>query len=601
MPVMLPRRILSCRPRLVTRTRVLSAAGSSGPIRFGFSFSSQTPPPEDAGRSDGTGRRILWGAGLAAAASTFAWTYLGSPGTASSDRKSALKKPAIALAGGSAAAAAPDLDALGAPSWEVAYAPAPTPQEVTRQLNEKAFYSAMSTAGAGAAADESDDDDDDDTVIRCYGAQLASNSPCEDAALHGTFAAPFGGGGGGGNHGRWMAWAVFDGHCGWQLSDLLTRQLMPFVRRALADIPIPIPNPPPTTKGGGDGGDGGPDEPDEEAVHGALRTAFTALDDALVKSAAATIDNSDLPFAEKARRLEPAYAGACALLTLYDPSTRRLRVASTGDCRAVLGIQQTTTTTTTTTPEAEGEGEGEGEGGSRSRWTADELTMDCTGATPSEVARIRAQFPDEPDVVRGGRVWGMQPSRTLGDGMWKWPAALKRDLRSRYDGPSLPSHTRYPGYREGPYLTAEPLVATREIPRDRPAFLIIATDGLWDTMSSAQAVDLVGRWVDWQQQKQQEKGNGNDKAEAAGPAPVDFGPTVLGWKQQCRYEERKATVRDDNAAVHLVRNGLGGADEEMVRGALTFRYPNSRDIRDDVTVQVVFFGGPKSSSSSKED
>ncbi|RYP18360.1 hypothetical protein DL765_003972 [Monosporascus sp. GIB2] len=422
----------------------------------------------------------------------------------------------------------PDLNKLGL-SDQIAYSPPPTSDEVTQQLNEGAWTYPETKFAA---------------VSRYDGAQLASNSPCEDAYLHGTFTSPFG-------DGDWMTWAVFDGHCGWQLSNLLTKQLMPFVRRALGDIKHD-----------------GKSEVSEDAIHAALKSAFTTLDDSLVQSAAATIE-SDLSFPEKARRLEAAYAGACALLALFDPRSRNLTVASTGDCRAVLGRKS-----------ADGS------------WDTTELTVDQTGANPDEAARIQALFPDEPNIVKGGRVWGMQPSRTFGDGMWKWPSELKRTLRRYYNGLSLPSGVRYKEYKDGPYLTAEPMVNTVRVPDAQPSFLILATDGLWDTMTSAEAVDLVGRWIDWQ--------------EAAGPqaAPVrpasspEFGPTILGWEQQCKYEESRATVQDANAAVHLMRNGLGGANEEMLRGALTFRYPNSRDIRDDITVQVVFFN-PRSTAASK--
>ncbi|KAI1367055.1 phosphatase 2C-like domain-containing protein [Xylaria arbuscula] len=418
----------------------------------------------------------------------------------------------------------PDLNELGI-TGQIEYTTPPTLDDVTKQLNEHKF----TVRGAPGGVDRYD------------GAQLASNSPCEDAFVHGSFSNPFSTRGN--DDDRWMAWAVFDGHCGWQLSNLLKTQLMPFVRRSLARAK-------PTDK----------TEVTEEVVHQALKNSFTTLDDALVKSATAIIE-SDLPFAEKARRLEPAYAGACALLTLFDPQSRKLHVASTGDCRAVLG-QKT----------------------DDGKWVTKALSEDCTGATPSEIERIKAQFPDEPNVVQGGRVWGLQPSRTLGDGMWKWTAELKQNLRHHFNGLSLPSAVRYKDYKEGPYVTAEPLVTTTQIPdpKERPSFVILATDGLWDTMSSEQAVGLVGRWYDSQQKGLQVVDPKKSKE--------DFGPVVLGWKQQCKYEERKATFQDDNAAVHLMRNGLGGADEEMVRGALAFRYPNSRDIRDDITIQVVFFG-----------
>jgi len=43
--------------------------------------------------------------------------------------------------------------------------------------------------------------------------------------------------------------------------------------------------------------------------------------------------------------------------------------------------------------------------------------------------------------------------------------------------------------------------------------------------------------------------------------------------------------------VHLVRNSLGGNHHELIAGRLAFDAPFSRRLRDDITVQVVFFGG----------
>ncbi|KAI0537328.1 phosphatase 2C-like domain-containing protein [Xylaria digitata] len=505
---MISQRLIRQRPRLVTITR-LHYQPLPRP-RFSSTETSKTGSPSAVGIGV-----VSFAAGLATG-----WALYRN---GKSDKRAAPSATAQASRVTPTTITTPDLNELGV-SDQVAYTKPPTLEDVTRQLNEHTF----TVRGAPGGVDRYD------------GAQLASNSPCEDAFVHGSFSNPFSAADGGS---KWMAWAVFDGHCGWQLSNLLKTQLMPFVRRSLADAK-------PT------------DDSDvsEEAVQQALKNSFTTLDDTLVKSATAIIE-SDLPFAEKARRLEPAYAGACALLTLFDPESRKLHVASTGDCRAVLGQKA-----------ADG------------KWVTTALSEDCTGATPSEAARIKAQFPDEPDIVQGGRVWGLQPSRTFGDGMWKWTAALKKNLRYHFNGLSLPSQTRYKNYKDGPYVTAEPLVTTTQIPdpkEGRPSFLILATDGLWDTMSSKQAVDLVGKWYD-----RQRKGATVEPEKQA----EDFGPVVLGWKRQCKYEERKATFRDDNAAVHLMRNGLGGADEEMVRGALAFRYPNSRDIRDDITVQVVFFG-----------
>ncbi|KAI0377841.1 protein serine/threonine phosphatase 2C [Hypomontagnella monticulosa] len=503
---MLARQLLRQRLRPAPVAR-LSRPTQRPMVRFASSDTQGKPFPTATAA-------VSFAAGLASAALVYWYT--------SPSRQTPASSPAPAKSASildkSPGSGIPDLNALGL-SDQIAYAPVPTSEGVTRQLNEHAF--SLSSGGGKL-------------VSRYDGTQLGSNNPCEDAFIHGSFSDPLDQ-----KRGDWLTWGVFDGHCGWQLSNLLTKQLIPFVRRSL-DNAKPQ--------------DG---QLSDEAVQTALKSAFTTLDDAVVKSALQTIE-SDLPFAEKARRLEAAYAGACALLTILDPVSRKLTVASTGDCRAVLGQKS-----------ADG------------KWTATELSTDCTGATPSEIARIKAQFPDEPDVVQGGRIWGMQPSRTFGDGMWKWTAQLKDRLRDQYNGLSLPSAVRYRGYKDGPYLTAEPLVTTTQIPASEPSFLILATDGLWDAMTSAQAVDLVGRWFEWQK-----KGGSSEPVK---PATADFGPTVLGRKQQCKYEEKKITLQDDNAAVHLVRNALGGADEQMVKGALTFRYPNSRDIRDDITVQVVFF------------
>lgn len=454
----------------------------------------------------------------AASGSVVTWALAQwSSSSSSSDRREPLPGRATAADVGDV----PNIDGLASPT-AVDYQPAPTAQDVTAMLNEGAFSYVR-----GRGRDR----------VRYDGAVLASNCPSEDAHVHGRIPAPFGD-----EPGReWMAWAVFDGHCGWQLSTLLTKQLMPFVQKALQDVKQLHPGRPPS----------------DEAIRGALESAFRTLDDELVKSAPATID-SNLSFPEKVRRLEPAFAGACALLVLYDPSARVLHVASTGDCRAVLGTK-----------------------GVDGKWEPVAWTEDQTGATPEEKARIQRQFPDEPDILSGGRIWGMQPARTFGDGGWKWDKDLRARLRNEYNACRLPSATRYPQYKQGPYLTAAPVVQTIPLP-DGPSCLVLATDGLWDTMQSAQAIDLVGRWTTWQR----------DPKAAPVPPPGEPSrglPPSLG-SFYCYYDDEHPAFQDRNAAAHLIRNGLGGGHDEMVRGALAFSSPMSRDIRDDMTVQVIFFG-----------
>lgn len=50
-------------------------------------------------------------------------------------------------------------------------------------------------------------------------------------------------------------------------------------------------------------------------------------------------------------------------------------------------------------------------------------------------------------------------------------------------------------------------------------------------------------------------------------------------------------MEDENAATHLVKNAFGGKQRQLFTGVLTVEAPISKTMRDDVTVQVIFFGG----------
>ena len=118
--------------------------------------------------------------------------------------------------------AVPDLDKLKRPGdEEISYSPVPSSDDVTRQLNK--------TSWSVPALKRSI------SVDRYDGAQLMSNSPCGDAYLHARFTKPFASGRSSARD--WMAWAVFDGHYGSHMSDLLARELIPAVRSALSTVP----------------------------------------------------------------------------------------------------------------------------------------------------------------------------------------------------------------------------------------------------------------------------------------------------------------------------------------------------------------------------
>ncbi|TAQ84318.1 hypothetical protein B7494_g7352 [Chlorociboria aeruginascens] len=404
------------------------------------------------------------------------------------------------------------------PTEHLVVGPGPSRDEVTRIISQNAYsFQVKDLAG----------------VSRYDGAQLASNNPCEDRFIHGKFPSPW-------NHGnQWMAWAVLDGHAGWQTADLLEKQLIPFVRLSLGQV----------RSAPGEG------YVSDELVQRAITKGFMNLDESIVNSGSDAFQSTE-PLQDKVKKLALGYAGSCALLSMYDPATSTLHVACTGDSRAVLGQKS---------PDG--------------KWEAIPLSVDQTGDNQEEIARLKKEHPGEEEIVKDKRVLGMMVSRAFGDCRWKWPLEMQKVMVRKFYG--IPPLTPTYDFRTPPYLTAEPVVTSTKIDPTKPSFLIMATDGMWFTLSNEQSVDLVGRWVESQLALKK-----NIEPEPK-YEPFDFGQYWKGvnW----RFVDERGTIQDGNAAVHLIRNCLGGNHHEMIAGQLAFNAPSSRRVRDDITVQVVFF------------
>jgi len=268
-----------------------------------------------------------------------------------------------------------------------------TPEECTIKLrtNEESY---LVTRGNG--------------VWRYDTNQLASNDPIEDDHITQIIAAPSPITGEGaqdvtqpirdlepgqqirfvqnasGQFGDWMFWGIFDGHSGWYTSDLLKRQLIPYVVRELSNLyrqqsSLSTSNSPLLA-------------PSSLAIDQAIQRGFTALDDDIV------INSVKKLFQNPSKRLAadillPAHAGSCALLTFFDSQTGRLKVACTGDSRAILGRKDRKT----------------------GKWIVEVLTVDQTGQNVNEANRLRKEHPgEENDVVKRGRVLGgLEPTRAV--------------------------------------------------------------------------------------------------------------------------------------------------------------------------------------------
>ena len=105
-------------------------------------------------------------------------------------------------------------------------------------------------------------------------------------------------------------------------------------------------------------------------------------------------------------------------------------------------------------------------------------------------------------------------------------------------------------YKTPPYVTASPEVTSWTLEKD-DAFIVMATDGLWDELSNEQAVQVVGNSI-------------NTKS---------------------------------NASTELIRHALSHGDPNRLNHILAIPSPLSRRYRDDITTSVVYFGKDETSHS----
>ncbi|PYI04911.1 protein phosphatase [Aspergillus sclerotiicarbonarius CBS 121057] len=427
-----------------------------------------------------------------------------------------------------------------------------TPEQATQKLrkNEESY---LVNRGEG--------------VVRYDIVQVPSNSPIEDDHAEKIIEVPssLAAANEGDSKSDWMFWAVFDGHSGWTTSAKLRNVLISYVARELnSTYKAAAADPSLLT-------------PSSAAVDAAIKQGFTRLDDEIVHSSVEKVlkSNSRRVAAEM---LAPALSGSCALLAFYDSQSKDLKVAVAGDSRAVLGRR-----------------------GPNGKWSATPLSEDQTGGTPSEMKRLREEHPGEPNVVRNGRILGqLEPSRSFGDAFYKWSKETQDKIKRQFFG-----RTPHPLLKTPPYVTAEPIITTTKIEPGSGDFLVLATDGLWEMLSNEEVVGLVGQWVE-----QQRLGAGASSKTwlkswfgfGGKELPVEAAKAAdsEGQRRPIRQQQydisgaaSRFTVEDNNAATHLVRNAMGGKDKEMVSALLTLPSPYSRRYRDDVTVEVIFFGeGP---------
>ena len=322
--------------------------------------------------------------------------------------------------------------------------------------------------------------------------------------------------------------------------------------------------------------------PSPEDIVEEIQGAFLRLDEIIVKERPELVRTSQVSKPKAAAFLNTALSGSCALLTFYNTKTLMFYVANTGDSRAVMGRRD---------PEVDG------------GWSVTQLTKDQTGSNKGEVERILAEHPEEEaeDVIRNGRLLGLEVTRAFGDAQWKWTQEQQDEMEKDHYMYSFGAHKDK--IKTPPYLTAKPEVTKVKMEKGRGSFVVLACDGLWELLTNEEVVGIVGRWVDIQQGKVvpdssdwhvktvslgDEEGSGQKKPSLSVSLNSAKDLESEGKKKKLKPEER-FTLEEENAATCLVRNALGGKDDDETCALLSLSSPISRKYRDDLTIQVIFF------------
>lgn len=291
---------------------------------------------------------------------------------------------------------------------------------------------------------------------------------------------------------------------------------------------------------------------DDFSMEEVLIGAFTQLDHDLGRE---VLENRNSPVLEPLIRV--AISGSVACVAHIDGP--HLHIANTGDCGAVLGVQR------------------QSAGGG---WHAVRLTNDHSWENSSEVERVLSEHPSSEAefVVKDQRLLGLlMPFRAFGDFRFKWDLDTQIQFIQRYAGHvDIIPHCLTP-----PYLTSLPEVTYHRLrPHDR--FLLMASDGLWESMSALDCVTLVGEYMSGRQVLQ--------------PVQLPRRPIVLSEIDELLEQRQKGLSLkpvDTNASTHLIRHALGGSDAGLDHARLSHSLTLSPEVRryfrDDISIHVIFF------------
>lgn len=231
-------------------------------------------------------------------------------------------------------------------------------------------------------------------------------------------------------------------------------------------------------------------------------------------------------------KLDKCISGSCTIVTLIEDGI--LYTANLGDCRAVLGSFI------------------------NGNYEATNLSSDHNTSSSSEIRRIQNEHQDEPNLFQRSRLKGiLRPTRHIGGALLKEKVAKQFLQKGCIPEPWNP-----------PYTTSQPEITCHPI-LEEDKFVIIASDGLWDFISSEEAVQIVGEYLTLASR------NMLDDVSVS----TFLIERALSKVPICEHPTNMPDEMKDANTIHKV---------------LEIPIPNRRNAYDDMTVTVVFLDNSRS-------
>lgn len=405
--------------------------------------------------------------------------------------------------------------------------------------------------------------------------QLASNNPIEDRLRVSSIVLP-------GAREPSLILGVFDGHGGGTTADLISSRLFNYIALSLhpdpkrlkisnyndlKEIVVDLHSSPLSRTNEHDLGLGPnelkslanykedlKDSPSDIASN--LKASFRRCDDDLSWEIQTNLTNARSSKSMLHHYLSAAVSGCCALVVLIHQGVGYM--ASTGDCRAVLGKHNKFDTAAEVTDQHD--------------FSAVDLNEEHNCDNINEVRRLTASHPksEQNTMIKHNRLLGhLMPFRAFGDFTYKWPVELIKacGITTAFGSGVIPMH-----YETPPYLIAEPDVKEIKLEDNKEEieekYLVVASDGLWELFESSR--DVI--------------------------------ETIVDHSVNSNRPPGLADEYDKNCATHILRSALRyssphdiGLDKEELKklyhirleSALTLPQAVVRNFRDDISIVMI--------------